>query len=112
MMQLNHFSALLAQATPASGQPQNPVMAFLPMILLVVVFYFILIRPQQKRAKEQKQMLETLKSGDEVVTASGLVATVITVKDKTVTIRSGDSKLEVTKGSVTEIITAGTPVKA
>jgi len=111
-MQLNSFSSVLAQATPATGQPQNPVMAFLPMILLVVVFYFILIRPQQKRAKELRKLLETLKSGDEVVTAAGIVGTVITVKDKTVTLRSGDAKLEVTKGSVTEIIGDANVVKA
>jgi preprotein translocase subunit YajC len=108
-MQLNSFTSVLADAAPA---PQNPVVAFLPMILLVVVFYFILIRPQQKRAKEQKKMLEALQSGDEVVTASGIVATVVTVKEKTVTIRSGDAKLEVTKGSITEIVNAGTPAKA
>jgi len=111
-MQLNSFPSVLAQATPATGQPQNPVMAFLPMILLVVVFYFILIRPQQKRAKELRKLLETLKSGDEVVTAAGIVGTVITVKDKTVTLRSGDAKLEVTKGSVTEIIGDANVVKA
>ncbi len=109
-MQLNSFPSILAQAAPAA--PQNPVMAFLPMILLVVVFYFILIRPQQKRAKQQRIMLEALKSGDEVVTAAGIVGTVITVKDKTVTLRSGDAKFEVTKGSVTEIIDAGVPAKA
>ena len=103
-MQLNSFPFILADAAPAGAPQQNPITAFLPMILLVVVFYFILIRPQQKRAKEQKKMLEALKSGDEVVTASGIVGTVITVKDKTVTLRSGDAKFEVTKGSVTEII--------
>jgi len=115
-MQLNQFPAILALAAPPansqSGQQQNPVMAFLPMILLVVVFYFILIRPQQKRAKEQRKMLEALKSGDEVVTAAGIVGSVITVKDKTVTLRSGDAKFEVTKGSITEIIDAGAPAKA
>jgi len=111
-MQINSLPAFLAQAAPATGAPQNPVMAFLPMILLVVVFYFILIRPQQKRAKQQRVMLEALKSGDEVVTAAGIVGTVITVKDKTVTLRCGDAKLEVTKGSVTEIIDAGAPAKA
>jgi preprotein translocase subunit YajC len=115
-MQLNQFTEVLAFAAPPangqSGQQQNPIMAFLPMILLVVVFYFILIRPQQKRAKEQRKMLEALKSGDDVVTAAGIVGTVITVKDKTVTLRSGDAKFEVTKGSVTEIITPGTPAKA
>lgn len=111
-MQLNSIPTILAQAASGSGQQQNPVMAFLPMILLVVVFYFILIRPQQKRAKEQRKMLEALKSGDEVVTAAGIVGTVITVKDKTVSLRSGDAKFEVTKGSITEIIDAGTPAKA
>jgi preprotein translocase subunit YajC len=115
-MQLNSFPAFLALAAPPTngqtGQTQNPIMAFLPMILLVVVFYFILIRPQQKRAKEQRKMLEALKSGDEVVTAAGIVGTVITVKDKTATLRSGDAKFEITKASITEITDAGTPAKA
>lgn len=102
-MQLNLFSPILANAAPASGQQQNPIMAFLPMILLVVVFYFILIRPQQKRAKEQRKMLETLKSGDRVVTSSGIVGEVITVKDRSVSLRSADSKLEITKESIVAI---------
>jgi len=101
-MQLNSFPLILAEAAPAAGQ-QNPVMAFLPMILLVVVFYFILIRPQQKRAKEQRKMLEALKSGDKVVTSAGIIGEVITVKDRTVSLRSADTKLEVTKDSVVAI---------
>lgn len=115
-MHNNYTSGILALTPPPStgqaGQPQNPVMAFLPMILLVVVFYFILIRPQQKRAKEQRKMLETIKAGDEVVTASGIVATVVTVKDTTVMLRSADSKFEVTKGSITEITNGGAATKA
>lgn len=111
-MQLNSFPQFLAEAPPAAGQQQNPIMAFLPMILLVVVFYFILIRPQQKRAKQQRIMLEALKSGDDVVTSAGIVGTVITVKDKTVTLRSADAKFEVTKGSITDIVQPGTPAKA
>jgi len=109
-MHMNRFAEMFALAQPANGQPaapQNPLFAFAPMILLVVVFYFILIRPQQKRAKEQAKMLAALKSGDKVVTASGIVGTVITVKDKTVSLRSADAKFEVTKSSVTEIIEAG-----
>ena len=108
-MQLNSFLALAAP--PANGQPgptPNPIMSFLPMILLVVVFYFILIRPQQQRAKQQKKMLEALKAGDKVITASGIIATVITVKDKSVSLRSADAKFEVTKASVTEILDAAT----
>jgi preprotein translocase subunit YajC len=102
-MQLNSFPEILAQAAPAGGAQQNPVMAFMPMILLVVVFYFILIRPQQKRAKELKKLIEALKSGDKVITSAGIIGEVITVKDKTVSLRSGDAKLEVTKDSVVAI---------
>ena len=67
------------------------------MILLVVVFYFILIRPQQQRTKQQAKMLAALKSGDKVITAAGIIGMVVTVKDKTVTLRSADAKFEVTK---------------
>src|ERR1035437_10942731 len=107
-MHVNYFSGILAMATPpANGQPaqqSNPLVAFAPMILLVVVFYFILIRPQQQRAKAQTKMLSALKAGDKVVTASGIVGVVLSVKDKTVSLRSADAKFEVTKASVTEII--------
>jgi preprotein translocase subunit YajC len=104
-MHLNFFSGILAQATtPAAGPQPNPFMSIAPMILLVVVFYFILIRPQQQRAKQQAKLISALKAGDKVVTAAGLIGTVITVKDKTVSLRSGDAKFEVTKASVTEII--------
>lgn len=103
-MQLNSSLGILAQATaPAAAPQQNPIMAFLPMILLVVVFYFILIRPQQKRAKEQKKMLEALKSGDKVITSAGIIGEVISVKDRTVSLRSADAKMEVTKESVVAI---------
>lgn len=102
-MQLNSLPVILAEGTTAPAQQQNPIMAFLPMILLVVVFYFILIRPQQKRAKEQRKMLEALKSGDKVVTSAGIIGEVITVKDRTVSLRSADTKLEVTKDSVVAI---------
>ena len=103
-MQLNSLSSILAQATPAAGQsPQGPNILFL-MVPMAVLMYFVMIRPQQKRAKELRKLVESLKSGDEVVTAAGIVGTVITVKDKTVTLRSGDAKFEVTKSSVSEII--------
>ena len=82
-------------------------MTFAPMILLVIVFYFILIRPQQQRAKQQAKLIASLKSGDKVVTASGIIGVVITVKDQTVSLRSADAKMEVTKASVTEILAGG-----
>ena len=68
-----------------------------------VIMWVILIRPQRKQQKEHDNLLQKLKGGDRVV-ASGMVATVVTVKENTVTIRSGDSKIEVLKQSVTEVL--------
>ena len=83
---------------------------------MFVMMYFIMIRPQQLRAKQQKKLLEALKSGDRVMTSSGFIGIVISVKDKavppTVTIRSSDAKFEVTKASVTEILEAGTTTES
>ena len=107
-MHVNCFSGMLALTPPpANGQSapaQNPLIAFAPMVLLVVVFYFILIRPQQQRAKAQAKLLSALKAGDRVVTAAGIIGTVITVKDKTVSLRSADAKMEITKSSVVQIL--------
>jgi len=105
-MDLYRASGILAQATaPQTGQPQPPGwMTFAPMILLIIVFYFILIRPQQQRARQQASLISNLKSGDKVVTSGGIIGVVISVKDRTVSLRSMDAKMEVTKSSVTEIL--------
>ena len=109
-MQLNSLFVVLADATApapagAGGAPQPNFFnsQFIFLGLMVVIFYFILIRPQQKRAKEQRKLLEGLKSGDKVVTSSGILGEVITVKDRSVTLRSSDAKFEVTKESVAAI---------
>ncbi len=102
-----NVNTLLAQAAvPAAGSaPQQPAwLGFAPMVLLVIVFYFVLIRPQQKRAKAQALLISNLKAGDKVETASGIRGLVIAVKDSTVTLKSFDSKIEVTKASVTTIL--------
>lgn len=73
------------------------------MVFFVLIFYVMLIRPQQKKAKEQAELIKALKAGDKVVTAAGLVGVVVGIKDNTVTIRSGESKLEITKSAVTDV---------
>jgi preprotein translocase subunit YajC len=80
------------------------------MVLVFVVMYFMMIRPQSQQRKAQAKLLETLKSGDKVVTSSGIVGVVITVKDSTVSIRSADAKMEVTKASVVQILESGTTI--
>jgi preprotein translocase subunit YajC len=113
-MHLIDLNGILAQAgAPQTGQPQQPSwMTFAPMILLVIVFYFILIRPQQQRAKQQAKLIANLKSGDKVVTSGGIIGVVTSVKDRTVSLRSADAKMEVTKSSVTEILEGGNAVES
>ncbi len=78
-----------AYAAPAE-QP-DPFLSFLPLIVIFVLFWFLIIRPQMKRAKEQRQMQETLQKGDEVVTSGGQLGRVVDLKEQYVT-------LEVAKG--------------
>ncbi len=78
------ISTAYAQAT--GGSTEQQIIGFLPIILMFVVLYFLMIRPQMKRAKEHKTMLEALKRGDEVVTTGGLVGRVTKVGESYVTI--------------------------
>ena len=72
----------ISDALAAAPQGQgDPLMSFLPLIFIFVVFYFLLIRPQTKKAKEQKQMIEALAKGDEVVTSGGLLGRISKVGD-------------------------------
>ncbi len=102
---------------PPPGTQQDPKAAILGqvgfLVLMVVLFYFVLIRPQQKKQKDHTEMLKTVRSGDRIVTTGGVVATVVTVKDKTLSIRSADSKFEITKAAVAEITErTGEPVES
>ncbi len=103
------LSTLLAIGpSPQPGQPAPPVwMQLVPLGLMVVVFYFALIRPQQKKARAQAELLKSVEAGDKVVTTSGIIAIVITVKDKALTVRSADSKFEITKTAIAEILERG-----
>jgi preprotein translocase subunit YajC len=74
-----------------------------PLVVLMVVFYFVLIRPQQKKSKEHALLLKNIRSGDKILTSGGILGTVITVKEKTITVRSADTKLEIAKSAVAEI---------
>lgn len=111
---------MLAQvtSTPAGTPPapntqlqEDPKAAlarnFLLMGALFVIGYFLLIRPQSKRAKEQAALLKTVKPGDKVVTSSGIVGVVVALKDKTVSLRSADTKMEVLKSAIAEITERG-----
>lgn len=105
------ISPAYAQAAGASTEQQ--ILGFLPIILMFVVLYFLMIRPQMKRAKEHRSMLEALKKGDEVVTAGGVVGKVTKVGESYVTVevaRNGDAPVEmhVQKSAVQTLLPNGT----
>ena len=89
--------------TGPSSQP-GPFLQFLPLVFLFVIFYFLLIRPQQKKQKEQADMISKLEKNDEVITAGGVHATVISVGEKTATLRIADNvRIEIEKSSITQV---------
>jgi preprotein translocase subunit YajC len=104
-----NLSALLAMApqpTQPGTQPNETAAKLqfgLMIVMFGVVFYLIAIRPQQKRAKEQANMLKAIKAGDKILTTGGIIGTVINVKEKTLSIRSADSKMEITKSAIAEV---------
>jgi preprotein translocase subunit YajC len=105
-MKLMSLNTLLAMGAPAGTQqsPQASMISTFGMLaIMMVMFYFVLIRPQQKRTKQLQELLKSIKPGDKVVTGSGIVGVIVTVKEKTVTLRSADSKFEVTKAAITEV---------
>ncbi|MBR5302702.1 MAG: preprotein translocase subunit YajC [Clostridia bacterium] len=67
---------------------------FLPMILIFVIFYFMLIRPQRKKDKEAKRMLDNLKVGDRICTIGGIYGTIVRIKDQVLTIEVGEQKTQ------------------
>jgi preprotein translocase subunit YajC len=99
-------SAHAANGGEAAG---SPLMSLMLPILLLVVFYFLLIRPQQKRVKEHKQMVSELKKGDEVVTSGGLAGQLTEVGDSFVQLEIAEGiEVQIQKQSVASLLPKGT----
>jgi len=91
---------------PQQGADQNPIMSFLPMILIIVVFYFFMIRPQLKRQKELRKFRESLAKGDKVVTTGGIYGKVAEIKENYILLQVDDNvKLRVDKTAVVKDMT-------
>ncbi|MEW6117967.1 MAG: preprotein translocase subunit YajC [Nitrospirota bacterium] len=87
-----------------SGGIQGMIGSLLPLILIFVVFYFLLIRPQQKKAKEHKQMLENIKKGDKIITAGGIYGVVDSVGANTVVVKIAENvKVKFGKGYIAAV---------
>jgi preprotein translocase subunit YajC len=92
-----------------AGGAESSLMSFLPIVLMFVVLYFLMIRPQMKRQKEQKSMIEALAKGDEVVTAGGIVGKITKVIDGYVSLEVNDgNEILVQKAAVATLLPKGT----
>ncbi|MEW5791967.1 preprotein translocase subunit YajC [Thermithiobacillus tepidarius DSM 3134] len=104
---LGLISSAYAQA-PAAPQEPNLLLQLAPMLVIFAIFYFLLIRPQMKRAKELKQLVESLAKGDEVVTNGGLAGRVVNVGDDFLGLEVADGVVvKVQKQAVTLVLPKG-----
>lgn len=95
---------LLPLVLAAAAKPKsNPITAFLPLILIAGVFWFLIMRPQQRRQKETRAMTTNLKQGDRVVAAGGIVGTIRRVDDTTISLQVADGVvIKIDKGSISK----------
>jgi preprotein translocase subunit YajC len=93
---------------PAAGGAESTLFTLLPLVLMFVVLYFIMIRPQMKRQKEHKAMIEALAKGDEVVTAGGVLGKVTKLGDQFISIEAGNGELMVQRTAIVQVLPKGT----
>jgi preprotein translocase subunit YajC len=97
-----------AEAAPAAPQDAG-LMGFVPLIVIFVLFYFLLIRPQMKRAKEHRKLVEALSKNDEIVTTGGLLGKVTDVEESFLTVEIAEGvKVKVQRNAVTSLVPKGT----
>jgi preprotein translocase subunit YajC len=110
MISLLHADPIAAGAQQAAP---SPFMSLLPLVVIFGIFYFLMIRPQQKKLKEHKKMLDALQVGDKVITASGFYATIVGIGDASYDIKLSDNvKVKILKSSVSEKIGQSEPAAA
>ncbi len=101
------ISSAFAQAAPAAAP--NPLTSFLPLIIIFGIFYFMLIRPQMKRAKEARAMVAALAKGDEVLTTGGILGRIEDIADSFVTLEiAPDVRIKVQKNAIGAVLPKGT----
>lgn len=103
------ISSAHAQAAGAAAAPPNAFVQFLPLIILFGIFYFMLIRPQMKRSKEQRAMIAALAKGDEVITNGGMLGRVQDIAEQFVTLEIADGvSIKLQKHAVSAVLPKGT----
>ena len=99
------FSLLMVPPQTADQTTQNPILGFLPLIFIIGIFYFLIIRPQNKKQKETKKMIDALKKGDKIITIGGLHGVIQTVREGTVIIKVDENtKLEFLRSAISSVV--------
>ena len=95
----------LLMGAPGGGEGGgNPIMSFLPLVAIIAIFYFLILRPQNKKQKETQKMLSALKKGDRVVTIGGIHGVIQSLKENTVIVKVDDNvKLEFNRGAISSV---------
>ncbi|SDE36350.1 preprotein translocase subunit YajC [Paracoccus isoporae] len=97
----------------AAGGGAGAIAQFIPLILIFVIMYFLILRPQQKRVKEHRNMVEALKRGDQVITQGGLIGKVTDVKDDELTVEIAQGvKVRVVRATIAQVVNKTAPVAA
>jgi len=103
------ISEAFAQTAPAAAGGESSLLGMLPLVLMFVVLYFVMIRPQMKRQKEHKTMIEALAKGDEVVTAGGLIGRISKLGESYLGIEVANGvELQVQRSAVVQVLPKGT----
>ena len=99
---------LLGAPQGDSATPANPIMSLLPLVAIIGIFYFLIIRPQSKKQKETQKMLSALKKGDKIVTIGGIHGVIQTVRENSVIVKVDEStKLEFSRSAISSIVSPG-----
>ncbi|WP_319265563.1 preprotein translocase subunit YajC [uncultured Draconibacterium sp.] len=106
------LNSILLMMQPQEGADANPLMSFLPLLLIIVVFYFFMIRPQVKRQKETRKFRESLQKGDKVVTTGGIYGKVVKIEETAIQLEiSKDVVIKVDKNGIVKDMSDVQPQK-
>jgi preprotein translocase subunit YajC len=107
---LINIAYAMGQGGAAGGQGAGGFTSLIPIILMFVIFYFLLIRPQQKKAKEHREMISQVRKGDRIVTSGGLHGRVTAVGDATLTVEIADRvRVKIARGNLSQVVQSSTP---
>ena len=102
------ISSAYAQAAAGAGDTQSTLISMLPLVLMFVVLYFVMIRPQMKRQKEHKAMIEAVQKGDEVVTAGGLIGKIAKLGDNFIHLEVANGvEVQLQRSAITQVLPKG-----